>query len=59
MPKMLEDFLYLVLCIVFYQYWIWYQALAMVSYEQYQIEYGMYFHPWWQLQLSSIASDYP
>ena len=46
---MLEDLFYLIFYIVLYQYWVWQEILAMVSFEQCYIEYRMYFHPWWQL----------
>ena len=45
MPMMLEDFFYLISCIILYQFQIWYQVLAMVSFQQCYIEYRMYFIP--------------
>ena len=38
---MLEGLFYLVLCIVIQWYQIWYLALAVVSFQQCHVEYGM------------------
>ena len=47
MPTMLEYLLYLILCIVIYQYWVWYYVLAMVFFQQCYVEYRIFLYPWW------------
>ena len=54
MPTMLEYFFYLVFCIVIYQYWVWQEMLAMVSFNNATLNTGCTFIPGGSSNLAAL-----